>query len=181
MYAVIKAGGKQQRVQAGDRVEVEFMHADPGESVEFKPLVVFDDDGKAHVGKDLAQARVVARLLGDKKGDKVKVFKYRPKSGYKRSMGHRQLLTLLEVQEVALSPDKVDRRAEEAEEKPAVKEPAAEKPAVKEAAAKKPAAKKTAAKKPAAKASAKKPAAKAAAKKTAAKSPAKKSGGAKKT
>ncbi|HEV8681359.1 MAG TPA: 50S ribosomal protein L21 [Actinomycetota bacterium] len=166
MYAVIKAGGKQQRVQAGDRIEVDFMHADPGESVEFKPLVVFDDDGKAHVGKDLAKARVVARLLGDKKGDKVKVFKYRPKTGYRRAMGHRQLLTLLEVQEVALSPDKVDRRAEEAEE-----EPAAKKPMKKEAAAKKPAAKKPAAKKPAAKkAPAKKPAAtKTAARKTAAK------------
>jgi large subunit ribosomal protein L21 len=166
MYAVIKAGGKQQRVQAGDRIEVDFMHADPGESVEFKPLVVFDDDGKAHVGKDLAKARVVARLLGDKKGDKVKVFKYRPKTGYRRAMGHRQLLTLLEVQEVALSPDKVDRRAEEAEE-----EPAAKKPMKKEAAAKKPAAKKPAAKQPAAKkAPAKKPAAtKTAAKKTAAK------------
>ncbi|MGH2681988.1 MAG: 50S ribosomal protein L21 [Actinomycetota bacterium] len=158
MYAVIKAGGKQQRVQAGDRIEVEFMHADPGESVEFKPLVVFDDDGKAHVGKDLARARVVARLLGDKKGDKVKVFKYRPKSGYQRSMGHRQLLTLLEIHEVALSPDKVDRRAE-AEEKPAAK-PAAKKPAAKKTAAK-PAAKKPPAKKPAAKkTSAKKPAAK---------------------
>jgi large subunit ribosomal protein L21 len=156
MYAVIKAGGKQQRVQAGDRIEVEFMHADPGESVEFKPLVVFDDDGKAHVGKDLSRARVVARLLGDKKGDKVKVFKYRPKSGYQRSMGHRQLLTLLEIHEVALSPDKVDRRAE-AEEKPAAKKPAATKPAAekktpaKKPAAKKPAAKKTASKKPAAK------------------------------
>jgi large subunit ribosomal protein L21 len=161
MYAVIKAGGKQQRVQAGDRIEVDFMHADPGEAVEFKPLVVFDDDGKAHVGKDLAKARVVARLLGDKKGDKVKVFKYRPKSGYRRAMGHRQLLTLLEVQEVALTPDKVDRRVEEAEEKPA-KKPSAEKkappkkltakkPAAKKAPAKKPAAKKTAAKKVAAK------------------------------
>jgi large subunit ribosomal protein L21 len=167
MYAVIKAGGKQQRVQAGDRIEVDFMHADPGESVEFKPLIVFDDNGKAHVGKDLAKARVVAKLLGDKKGDKIKVFKYRPKSGYQRSMGHRQLLTLLEVQEVALSPDKVDRRAEEAEE-----EPAAKAPAKKEGAAKKPAAKKPAAtKKPAAKAPAKKAAAtkKPAAKKTTAK------------
>jgi large subunit ribosomal protein L21 len=159
MYAVIKAGGKQQRVQAGDRIEVDFMHADPGESVEFKPLVVFDDDGKAHVGKDLSKARVVARLLGDKKGDKVKVFKYRPKSGYRRAMGHRQLLTLLEVQEVALTPDKVDRRVEEAEEKPA-KKPAAEK----KAAPRKPAAKKSAAKKaPAKKPVAKKPVAKKAA------------------
>jgi large subunit ribosomal protein L21 len=161
MYAVIKAGGKQQRVQAGDRIEVEFMHSDPGESVEFKPLVVFDDEGKAHVGKDLAKARVVARLLGDKKGDKVKIFKYRPKSGYRRAMGHRQLLTLLEVQEVALSPDKVDRRAEEPAEKPEEK-PAAEKKApAKKTAAKKPVAKKPVAKKaPAKKTAAKKPAAK---------------------
>jgi large subunit ribosomal protein L21 len=164
MYAVIKAGGKQQRVQAGDVIEVDYMHSDPGDSVEFKPLVVFDDDGKAHVGKDLAKAKVVAHLLGDKKGDKVKVFKYRPKSGYQRSMGHRQLLTLLEIHEVALSPEKVDRRAEQPEEeKPAAKKAPAKKPAAaQKAAAKKPAAKKAPAKKPAAK----KPAA---AKKTAAK------------
>jgi large subunit ribosomal protein L21 len=157
MYAVIKAGGKQQRVQAGDVIEVDYMHSDPGDSVEFKPLVVFDDEGKAHVGKDLAKAKVVARLLGDKKGDKVKVFKYRPKSGYQRSMGHRQLLTLLEIHEVALTPDKVDRRAEEPEEKPAAekkapaKKPAAKKAPAKKPAAKKPAAKKTSAKKPATK------------------------------
>jgi large subunit ribosomal protein L21 len=170
MYAVIKAGGKQQRVQAGDVIEVDYMHSDPGDSVEFKPLVVFDDDGKAHVGKDLAKAKVVARLLGDKKGDKVKVFKYRPKSGYQRSMGHRQLLTLLEIHEVALSPEKVDRRAEQPEEKkPAAEKKApAKKPAAKKVAAKKPAAEKKApAKKPAAKkTTAKKPAAKPAAKKS---------------
>jgi large subunit ribosomal protein L21 len=165
MYAVIKAGGKQQRVQAGDRIEVEFMHSDPGESVEFKPLVVFDDEGKAHVGKDLAKARVVARLLGDKKGDKVKIFKYRPKSGYRRAMGHRQLLTLLEVQEVALSPDKVDRRVEEEEEMPAAKKPTAGKKAPAKTAAKRPAASKAAA-------GAKTPAKKPAVKKTAAKKPA---------
>jgi large subunit ribosomal protein L21 len=171
MYAVIKAGGKQQRVQAGDVIEVDYMHSDPGDSVEFKPLVVFDDAGKAHVGKDLAKAKVVARLLGDKKGDKVKVFKYRPKSGYQRSMGHRQLLTLLEIHEVALTPDKVDRRGEEAEEEPS---------AEKKAPAKKPAA--AARKAPAKKAAAKKaPAKKTAAKKATAKSPAKKSPSRKKT
>jgi large subunit ribosomal protein L21 len=159
MYAVIKAGGKQQRVQAGDVIEVDYMHSDPGDSVEFKPLVVFDDDGKAHVGKDLVKAKVVARLLGDKKGDKVKVFKYRPKSGYQRSMGHRQLLTLLEIHEVALSPDKVDRRAEEPEEgaaeekKAPAKKAAAKKPAAKKPAAKKPAAKKTTTRKTASKSS----------------------------
>ena len=130
MYAVIRVGGKQERVRPGDVVEVEFMKVDPGSSVEFEPIVVFDDDGKAHVGKDLSKAKVVARLVGDKKGDKIKVFKYRPKSGYRRTQGHRQLLTLLEIDEVALSPSKKASRKDEkpaaAEKKPAAakKEPA---------------------------------------------------------
>ncbi|HEV2907007.1 MAG TPA: 50S ribosomal protein L21 [Actinomycetota bacterium] len=151
MYAVIKAGGKQQRVQAGDVIEVEFMKHDPGSTVEFQPLVVIDNDGKAHHGKGLSKAKVVARHMGDQKGEKIKVFKYRPKSGYQRTQGHRQLLTLLEIEMVMLSPDQVARKPEE----PAAEgEPAA--PARKKPAAKKAAAKKTPAKKPAAKAPARK-------------------------
>jgi large subunit ribosomal protein L21 len=148
MYAVIKVGGKQERVRPGDVIEVEFMKVDPGSSVEFEPIVVFDDDGRAHVGKDLSRAKVVARLLGDKKGEKVKVFKYRSKSGYRRTQGHRQMLTLLEVEEVGLSPGKKATRkdAEEAQEKPAASKPAAKAPA-KRTTAKKPAAKTTTAKK----------------------------------
>jgi large subunit ribosomal protein L21 len=144
MYAVIKVGGKQERVRPGDVIEVEFMKVDPGSSVEFEPIVVFDDDGKAHVGKDLSRAKVVARLLGDKKGEKVKVFKYRSKSGYRRTQGHRQMLTLLEVEEVGLSPGKkaTMEDAAEAKEKTAASKPAAKAPA-KRATAKKPAAKTT--------------------------------------
>jgi large subunit ribosomal protein L21 len=159
MYAVIKAGGKQQRVQAGDVIEVEFMKHDPGSTVEFQPLVVIDDDGKAHHGKGLSKAKVVARHMGDQKGEKIKVFKYRPKSGYQRTQGHRQLLTLLEIEMVMLSPDQVVRKPEEpaAEGEPAA--PARKKPAAKKAAAKKTPAKKPAAKAPARKKSAtKKPA-----------------------
>src|SRR5918994_578100 len=89
MYAVIKVGGKQERVAPGDVIEVEFMKVDPGSSVEFEPVLIVDDDGKAHHGKGLSKARVTAKLLGDKKGDKVRVFKYRPKSGYRRTQGHR--------------------------------------------------------------------------------------------
>jgi large subunit ribosomal protein L21 len=153
MYAVVRVGGKQERVEPGDVIEVEFMKADPGESVELDPIVVFDDDGKAHVGKGLSKAKVKAKLLGDKKGDKVRVMKYRPKSGYRRQTGHRQLLTLLEIEEVALSPQ---RKATAADTKMA--EPA-KKPATtrKKATAKKAPAKKTAARKksPAGKTSAK--------------------------
>jgi large subunit ribosomal protein L21 len=161
VYAVIRVGGKQERVKAGDVIEVEFMHVDPGSQVEFQPILVVDDDGKAHHGKDLSKAKVTATLLGDKKGDKVKVFKYRPKSGYRRNQGHRQLMTLLEVQELELAPGKVATKAEAAEAPaeeaaeeaaaPAAKSPAAKKAPAKKPAAKKPAAKKAPAKKPAAK------------------------------
>jgi large subunit ribosomal protein L21 len=102
MYAVIKTGGKQQKVSVGDVIEVEKLVAD-GETVEFHPLLVVDDEGTTHVGAEAAKAVVVAKPLGDKKGDKVKVFKYRPKSGYARKTGHRQLLTVLEVTDVKLT------------------------------------------------------------------------------
>ncbi len=101
MYAVIKTGGKQHKVQAGDVIEVEKLVAD-GETVEFHPLLVVDDDGKTHVGAEAAKAVVTAKPLGEKKGEKVKVFKYRPKSGYARKAGHRQLLTMLEITDVKL-------------------------------------------------------------------------------
>jgi large subunit ribosomal protein L21 len=101
MYAVIKTGGKQHKVQAGDVIEIEKLVVD-GETVEFHPLLVVDDDGKTHVGAEAAKAVVTAKPLGEKKGEKVKVFKYRPKSGYARKAGHRQLLTMLEITEVKL-------------------------------------------------------------------------------
>jgi large subunit ribosomal protein L21 len=165
VYAVIRVGGKQERVQPGDVIEVEFIKVDPGSEVRFDPILVVDDDGKAHAGREaLSNARVVATLLGDKKGDKVRVFKYRNKSGYRRRQGHRQLLTLLEIQEVGLSDDRVARKPEPAAAEQGdgeAKEPAAKKAGGKKAAAKKPAAKKTAAKKaPAKKAPAKKTSAK---------------------
>jgi large subunit ribosomal protein L21 len=161
MYAVIKTGGKQQRVQAGDVIEVEFMKHDPGSTVEFEPLIVIDDDGKAHHGTGLSKAKVVARHMGDQKGEKVKVFKYRPKSGYQRSQGHRQLMTLLEIEMVMLTPDQVARKPEEqAADADEAASAETKSPARKKAAAKKTGAKKPTAKKPAAKAPArKKPAA----------------------
>ena len=101
MYAVIKAGGKQQRVKPGDVIEVELMHHD-GERIELHPILVVDDEGKTHYGKEAQRAVVVAKLVGEQKGDKVKVFKYRPKSGYARRQGHRQLMTLLEIEDIKM-------------------------------------------------------------------------------
>src|SRR2546427_5768641 len=132
MYAVIKAGGKQQRVKPGDVIEVELMHGQHGEAVTFTPILVVDDDGKAHVGKDLGKATVKAKLVGEQKGDKVKILKYRPKTGYKKTQGHRQMYTLVEIQDVVLGRRAAAKKAEEAESRPApeqeVEVPASEAP-----------------------------------------------------
>jgi large subunit ribosomal protein L21 len=101
MYAVIKTGGKQQRVKPGDVIEVErIVHE--GETISFQPLLVVDDDGATHIGKGAAGAVVKAKPLGEKKGEKVKVLRYRPKTGYSKRTGHRQLLTLLEIEGIEL-------------------------------------------------------------------------------
>src|SRR5438876_3312711 len=123
MYAVIKAGGKQQRVKPGDVIEVELMHHD-GERIELHPILVVDDEGKTHYGKEAQRAVVVAKLVGEQKGDKVKVFKYRPKTGYSRRQGHRQLMTLLEIEDIKLrtrasaKKEAPEEAAEEAKEAP---------------------------------------------------------------
>jgi large subunit ribosomal protein L21 len=123
MYAVIKAGGKQQRVAVGDVVEVELIHGGE-DAVTFSPLLVVDDDGKTHVGKEVARAQVKAKLAGEKKGEKVKVFKYRAKTGYAKRQGHRQRYTLVEVTDISLpkaraaAPKKEEAPAEAATEAP---------------------------------------------------------------
>ena len=125
MYAVIRTGGKQQKVQPGDIVEVEYLRAE-GDTVTFQPLLVVDDDGKTHVGKEIEKAVVTAKLLGEQKGDKVSVFKYKNKSGYARKQGHRQLMTLLEIAEVKLPARRAPaKKAEKADKPVEAAEPAA--------------------------------------------------------
>jgi large subunit ribosomal protein L21 len=72
---------------------------------------VVDDEGKTHVGKDLGKAQVKAKLLGEQKGKKVKVFKYRPKTGYAKSQGHRQLQSLVEIEDVVLGRRAASKKA----------------------------------------------------------------------
>ena len=101
MYAVIKTGGKQHKVKPGDIIEVEHLQPD-GDTVTFHPVLVVDDDGTTHFGKEAQRATVTAKLVGEQKGDKIQVFKYKNKSGYSRRQGHRQLMTLLEISDVKL-------------------------------------------------------------------------------
>ena len=101
MYAVIRSGGKQQKVKPGDIIEIEVLKAD-GDNVTFQPLLVVDDDGNTIVGKDAEKATVTAKLLGEQKGDKVHIFKYKNKTGYSRRAGHRQTFTLVEISDISL-------------------------------------------------------------------------------
>ena len=157
MYAVVKTGGKQHKVVVGETVSVELLDADAG-SVITLPVLLINDGEKLVTGEDAAAATVTAEVLGHGKADKVIVFKFKKRKGYKRTRGHRQNLTLVKVTDIAVAGAKKAPKAkvveavtpEVAVEKPAAKKAAA-KPAAKKPAAKKPAAKKPAAKKPAVK------------------------------
>jgi large subunit ribosomal protein L21 len=181
-YAVIETGGKQYKVEKGTSLLVDRLGAKEGDKVSLRP-VMFRDEEVVAEAKELEKVKVEATVTEHLRGEKIKVFKYKPKKGYRRRAGHRSELTKLEVTEIKLltrtpaAAKEAPAEKKEAGEKPAAAKPAvakkepAEKPAAAKPVAKKPAAKKPAAKKePAKKPAAKKPAAKA--KKPAAKKPA---------
>jgi large subunit ribosomal protein L21 len=158
MYAVVKTGGKQLKVEKGMTEVVEKLDVPVGSSVTFTPLFV-SDEGKALVGAEVSSATVTAEVVEHFKGDKVVIFKFKKRKGYKVKKGHRQNLTRILVTDISLSGAKARKaaaaKAETAEvaEKPGAKKaPAAKKPATakKAPAAKKPVAAKKApaAKKP---------------------------------
>ena len=96
MYAVIKTGGKQEKVAEGQRVDVELLHVAEGDEVGFDPILLVDD-GSVVAGVDLAGARVTARVVGESKGPKIKGFTYKPKNRARRRFGHRQHYTTIEI------------------------------------------------------------------------------------
>lgn len=114
MYAVIKTGGKQHKVRAGETIHVELLEGNPGDKVIFDPILVVDDSGATHVGKDLAGATVTGLLAGEMRDKKIKVFKYKAKTGYKRTQGHRQNMTIVEIEDIAFKAKKAPAKKEAA-------------------------------------------------------------------
>ncbi len=111
MYAIIRAGGKQHKVAPGDVIEIERVK-EGSDSVEFTPLLVVDDSGTTRSEKDdLSGARVVAKVLGETKGVKVEVNKFRNKTGYRRHQGHRQKYTTIQIGDITLSGGKTKAAA----------------------------------------------------------------------
>jgi len=124
MYAIVKTGGKQYRVERGQKLLVERLAAAEGSDVALEPILyrseeaVFDKSG-------LKDVKVTAKVLAHVRGEKLRVFKFKPKRGYKRRTGHRQDLTRIEVTEISSGAKAPAAKAAKAPAKPAAAKPRA--------------------------------------------------------
>ena len=136
MYAIVRTGGKQYRVEPGQRLLIERLAVEEGANVTLEPILyrseeaVFDKAG-------LQTVNVTAKVLAHVRGEKLRVFKFKPKRGYKRRTGHRQDLTQIEVTEITQGKAKVAATKASAA-KPAPAKPAPAKPAAPKAASARP-------------------------------------------
>ena len=99
-YAIIKTGGKQYRVAEGQTLLVERLTADEGSTVELQPLLIGGGDDAVFDRDGLGKASATATIVGHEKGPKIRIFKFKPKRGYKRRKGHRQQLTRIRVESI---------------------------------------------------------------------------------
>ncbi|MEZ5233452.1 MAG: 50S ribosomal protein L21 [Acidimicrobiia bacterium] len=97
MYAVIKTGGKQYRVEEGQRLDVERLGSDIDAEVNFTPVLVVDGESVKATPSQLAGASVTARVVGEAKGPKVVGFTYKSKANQRRRWGHRQKYSTIEI------------------------------------------------------------------------------------
>ena len=105
MYAVIDIGGKQYRVEKGDEVIVDRLDKDAGKTLTLKPVLI-GGGKRAVTAAELKGARVRAKVEEHLLGKKVKVFKYKPKSTYKKMRGHRSRLSRVSIQSIATATPK---------------------------------------------------------------------------
>jgi large subunit ribosomal protein L21 len=144
MYAIVKTGGKQYRVERGQTLLVERLAAEQGSNVALEPILYRSDDAVFDAA-GLKKVKVTAKVLAHERGEKLRVFKFKPKRGYKRRTGHRQELTRIEVTDISMGAAAKQTAAKgaakavaakpaaEASAKPASAKPAAARPAAKPA------------------------------------------------
>jgi len=104
MYAVIETGGKQYRVEKGSLIRVEKLDMPEGEKVTFDRVLLASNEGKVMAGPEAAKVKVEGTVVRQGKDKKVIVFKYKPKKGYRRKQGHRQLFTEIRVDKITGGP-----------------------------------------------------------------------------
>ena len=126
-YAIIETGGKQYRVEPGKSIVVEKLNADEGSTVELERVLLVSDDAVTTVGNPLVDgAKVLAEVESQAKGDKLIVFKYKPKVRYSVKTGHRQQLTKLSIKQILTDGQKpvASKKAAATRKAPTTRKPA---------------------------------------------------------
>lgn len=110
-YAVIRSGGKQYKISVGDVLELDKLNLDQGSDVVFDDVLLLVNEGKATVGKPgISGARVEAKLVENKKGEKIRVMKFKAKSRYRRTIGFRSQLSVVQIEKIAHNANKEDKK-----------------------------------------------------------------------
>ena len=97
VYAIVKAGGRQEKVSVGDVVVVDKLAGQVGDEVNLAPVMLVDGDKVTATAADLARARVTAEIVGEEKGPKIRILKFKNKTGFRKRQGHRAQLTAIRV------------------------------------------------------------------------------------
>lgn len=114
-YAVIKSGGKQYKVNAGDTLTVDKIELGEKKEVVFDDVLLFVDEGKVTIGKpNIKDAKVTATLIDQVKGDKIRVAKFKAKARYRKVMGFRPLHTILKIEKIEVGSTKIVAKADKA-------------------------------------------------------------------
>jgi large subunit ribosomal protein L21 len=97
VYAIVRSGGRQHKVAVGDVLEIDRVNGAVGASVSLQPLMLVDGDRVTTDATDLGTASVTAEVLAETKGEKIRILKYKNKTGYRKRQGHRQRYTQVRV------------------------------------------------------------------------------------
>lgn len=121
MYAIVETGGKQYRVREGDILRVERLEADEGSEIAIGSVLAAMTDDGLEVGRPrLEGARVVAKVVRQGRGRKIRIFKYKRRKGYRKRQGHRQYFTEIRIDRIELAGGSSDDSSErESENEPA--------------------------------------------------------------
>ncbi|MFC5999233.1 50S ribosomal protein L21 [Quadrisphaera sp. GCM10027208] len=101
MYAIVRAGGRQEKVAVGDVLTIDRVTGDAGTTVELKPVLLVDGSTVTSDADALARATVTAEVVDATKGPKITILKYRNKTGYRKRQGHRQKLTRIKITDIS--------------------------------------------------------------------------------
>ena len=97
MYAIVRGGSRQHKVTTGDVLQIDLVDAEVGDTIDLPAVLVVDGDNVTHERAALADVKVTAEVLEEVKGPKIKILKFKNKSGYKKRQGHRQRYTSVKI------------------------------------------------------------------------------------